>query len=155
MVYFEKVLTKWQGNCFKISVLSNDSEIAISKIRVFYLHFNQSIFMNVYITSKVNSNGVIFNDWKDGRAMKVSFGIPDFLKLVDLKSNEYRYSKTKKNCRLVILVYVLGQFFITLLFQKTKTFLNINFKIIINEMLLHWHLAFLIFWLFFQEFNIL
>ena len=111
VVYFEKVFTKWQGNCFKISVSSNDSEIAISKVRGFYLHFNQSIFMNVYITSKVNSNGVIFNDWKDGRAMKVSFGIPDFLKLVDLKSNEYRYSKTKKNCRLVILVYGLGKSF--------------------------------------------
>ena len=105
VVNLEKVLTNWQGNCFKISALSIEDEIDISKIRGFYLYFDQSVFMTVYITSNVNSNGVIFNDWKDGRAMKVSFGINDFMKLVDLKSNEYRYSKTKPNCRYVIFVY--------------------------------------------------
>ena len=115
VVNLEKVLTNWQGNCFKISALSIEDEIDISKIRGFYLYFDQSVFMTVYITSNVNSNGVIFNDWKDGRAMKVSFGINDFMKLVDLKSNEYRYSKTKPNCRYVIFVYFLVHFLVALL----------------------------------------
>ena len=103
VINFEKVLTYYQGNCFKISVFSKEIDNSISKIRAFQLNSNQSInMMTVYITSKVNSDGVIFNSWKDGGSMKVTFEETDHFKLVDMKSKERKYSKTKLTCRLVI-----------------------------------------------------
>ena len=108
VVYLEKVLTSYNGNCFRISVISDlSNSYDILKMRGFSLYVNQTItynqlknlYMTTYITSKINSNGVIFNNWKDGRTMKVTFKIPDNLKLVDLKSHMRTYSKTKSTCR--------------------------------------------------------
>ena len=111
VVYLEKVLTIYNGNCFRISVISDISNsYNILKMRGFSLYVNQTItynqlqnlYMTIYITSKVNSNGVIFNGWKDGRTMKVTFKIPDYLKLVDMKSHMRTYSKTKSTCRYLV-----------------------------------------------------
>ena len=97
-VRLNKIISAFMGNCFKISYkFKNPYDYQFSYFRVF---FNQSIpwsdipTLNTFITSEKNSYGIVFNDWKNGKAAKVEVD-KIYIKIVDLSPEKFIYMNTK------------------------------------------------------------
>ena len=75
IVYLEKLITMFMGNCYKVSsVLTN--MYTIKDMTYILLHFNTSIAkddlpsVNVYLTSENNAYGILFNRWVNGNVVR-------------------------------------------------------------------------------------
>ena len=71
-IILTKLLTFWSGNCYKVTF---DYKTFERNLR-FWLRLNVSMEdvtkAILYITSEENANGVLFDEWKNGRALKLS-----------------------------------------------------------------------------------
>ena len=71
-IILTKLLTFWSGNCYQVTFDYKTFE----RSPRFWLRLNVSMEdvtkAILYITSEENANGVLFDEWKNGRALKLS-----------------------------------------------------------------------------------
>ena len=71
LIILTKLLTFWNGDCYKVTFDYKTFE----RSPQFWLRFNVSEEdipkVVLYVTSEENSEGVIFNNWRNGKALKV------------------------------------------------------------------------------------
>ena len=101
-VTFEKLVTTYFGNCYKISTY--EYPIIRGKVRQLYFHFNDSISheslpsLKIFITSEQNSYGIVLKTWLDEKVMKVDIPRNKY-KIIHFHSPEqYEYLRSKSKC---------------------------------------------------------
>ena len=96
IVFFEKMITKFMGNCYKVTAFTEYSAM----MRAVILYFNQTIpyddlpTLTLFITSEKNSYGAVSSNWKNGKVTKVEIE-KGFTKIFTLKADQYNYLSGK------------------------------------------------------------
>ena len=74
IIHLENLTTLYMRKCYKLTpVLVNDYVMELFKRTEVFLHFNESITfedlpsLRIYITSEINSDGVVLNRWVNGK----------------------------------------------------------------------------------------
>ena len=79
--------TFFSGTCYKITIFTPNKILEDEVLEIEY-NFNASStiddlsFIDLYITSKQNSDGIMYNEWKDGN--ELSFKIDKVIQLLKI-----------------------------------------------------------------------
>ena len=92
VVYFEKMISFWFGNCYKVTSIYESDYTSL--MRSIVLYFNQTIddlpTLVSFVTSGKNSYGAVYSNWKNGKLTKVEIE-KGFTKIYSLKAEQYNY----------------------------------------------------------------
>ena len=104
IIYLENLTTLYMRKCYKLTpVLVNDYAMeSIKRTRIF-LYFNESITLEdlpslrIYITSEINSDGVVLNQWVNGKVTKINID-KGMRKAIELKQTQHNFLTTNTKC---------------------------------------------------------
>ena len=103
LIEFEELITVAYGKCFSITVKNKTGK---SETTYLQIQFDESMpsedlpkLIEVYITSKQNSYGVLSNLWKEGKVFKTSIdpAKKDY-SIINLQLSQYKKLEVYSNC---------------------------------------------------------
>ena len=104
IIHLQKMITRYFGNCYKISTILSDQLMTKSYTRFgFYVYFNKPVlnesllFVKVFLSSEKNSYGVIESNWKNGKLRRSQVD-KDMAKFILLTPEQHNFITTKSVC---------------------------------------------------------
>ena len=103
IIHLQKMITRFFGNCYKISSILSDQQILTKSYTRFYVYFNKPVlnksllFVKLFFSSEKNSYGVVESNWKNGklRRSQVDKGMAKFMLLTP---EQHNFIATKSVC---------------------------------------------------------
>ena len=103
IIYLQKMVTRYLGDCYKISSILSDHQLIKYGTRIF-LHFNKSIvdedlppFIKLFFTSEKNSHGIIESQWRNGKIIRSQVN-KDMGKVINLTPQQHNFLTINSKC---------------------------------------------------------
>ena len=103
IVYLQKIITRYLGDCYKISSILSDHKLVKYGTRIL-LHFKKTIveedlppFIKLFFTSEKNSYGIIESQWRNGKIIRSQVN-KDMGKVINLTPQQHNFLTIKSQC---------------------------------------------------------